>query len=50
MIHPLEGEYTKLLEKTFEEVTEFERMRRFAKPLKGKPSESSNLSLSALGV
>ncbi len=37
MVHPLEGEYTKLLEKTFEEVMEFERMRRFAKPLKGEP-------------
>ncbi len=37
MVHPLGGEYAKPLEKTFEEVTEFERMRRFAKPLKGKP-------------
>ena len=51
MIHPLEGEYTKLLEKTFEEVTEFERMRRFAKPLKGKPfREFESLPLCFRGV
>jgi hypothetical protein len=37
MIHPLEGEYMKPLEKTFEEVTEFELIRRFNKSLKGQP-------------
>lgn len=37
MIHPLEGEDVKPLEKAFEEVTKFELMRRFASPLEGKP-------------
>ena len=37
MVHLPGGEYTKSLEKTFEEITEFELVRRFAKPLKGKP-------------
>ena len=51
MVHPLEGEYTKPLEKTFEEVTEFELMWRFAKPLKGKSfREFKSLSLCFRGV
>lgn len=36
MIHPLEGEDVKPLEKAFEEVTKFELMRRFAELLKGQ--------------
>jgi hypothetical protein len=33
VVHPLGGEYTKPLEMTFEVITEFELVRRFAKPL-----------------